>query len=287
MQGRIASAEGFGQTSNALRASPDEASELGQSRQALSLEGISVDLFQRIGDPEELGELIDQGAQHAPEIGDGSWIFVDSRQPQPDGSFGFSDLEPGHYSLRLEQPEFGGVAYGADGTDFHLEPGQSVSLVLPLVSTITIDAPGVIMGDRGEDIDAYRSADSAIIDEGSGLIMGSGFGFWAIDPDEEILHSLLSTHLFASTAEDYHLVAYSPGRHEAFVIFANRIVAVDLTVFDDAEPGKAINYDDLEVREALGDKVRWRLLDEVMTEQMTAFRWGPINRRRALNGAEL
>ena len=54
VQGRIASAEGFGQAQNTLEQALRSESDLGQYRQALSLDGISVELFQRIDDVEEL-----------------------------------------------------------------------------------------------------------------------------------------------------------------------------------------------------------------------------------------
>ncbi len=283
VQGRVASAEGFGQAQSALEQALGKESGLGRQTQALTLEGISVYLFERIEDIEELHDLIEAGAEHVADMGDGQWIFVDSREPESDGSFSFPELTPGHYSLQLDQPEFGGVAYGVDGTDFHLEAGQTVSLILPLVSTFEINAPGLVTGEREYgDNSEYRSPDGAIIDEESGLIIGGGDGLWVLDPDSETIHSLFSSSLFGSEPEGYHLVAYSPGLNEVFFVFANRIVAVDLAVFDDVEPGQALDYDDPEVRLAIGDKVRWRLIGEDMTERMSALRWGPVNRRNAL-----
>ncbi len=285
VQGRVASAEGFGQASSALEQEQRKKSGLGQQSQALTVEeGISVGLFRRIPDVDELNNLIDAGAERASDMGDGHWIFVDSREPEPDGSFSFPNLAPGHYSLQLEQPEFGGAAYGADGTDFHLEPGQTISLILPLVSTIEVDAPGLLTGSREPFVDGvndYRSADGAIMDEESGLIIGGGGGLWTLDPDNEALNSLFSATLFGSRPDrDLQVVAYAPARNEAFVVFANRVVAVDLTVFDDVEPGRALEYDDPQVRLDIGDKVRWRFIDPAMTEHMSALRWGPSHSLR-------
>lgn len=153
------------------------------------------------------------------------------------------------------------------------------------MSTIELDAPGLFTNSSsgrerefGFDDPEYRSADTAIIDEESGLIIGGGGGLWVLDPDSESLNMLFSSTLFDSApSRSGHRVMYAPGRNEAFVISATRIVAVDLSIFDDVEPGQALDYDDPEVRLAIDDKVRWSFMDPTITH---LIRWFGTSIRR-------
>lgn len=120
VQGRIAWGEGFARTEKALKAAPRQESDLGRLEQALSLEGVSVDLLRRLEEDEEPGgtdEVVE-------DFGYGRWVIQETAEPVADGSFAFSELSRGYYAVRLDQPEFGGVAYGADGTDFYLGAGK-------------------------------------------------------------------------------------------------------------------------------------------------------------------
>lgn len=240
IEGRLGSDEAFGQQSAAI--TQGATGMFGQLRQPLSIDGIIVDLL-RVepgGDPD-------------------SWSVVNSVQPEPDGSFSFSGVAAGDYALRLNQPEFGGPAYGVDATDFHLDEGQTVSLILPLITNINISAPGVGM--------SFGWAEPPLIDLDTGLIYGAhksldGYGaFWVFDPDRGLVDLLHSKSLFSQALNfDNHVVALAEGRNKALVVTSDRIVKIDLSIFEDAEVGEALDYDDPAVRVRLGEKTSWRLI---------------------------
>ena len=85
-----------------------------------SLSLVSVDLLRA-----------DQGTPPA------NWTVEKNALPDQDGAFAFEGLTEGNYALRVNQPEFAALAYSVDSTEFHLGADQSVSLVLPLLTTIT------------------------------------------------------------------------------------------------------------------------------------------------------
>lgn len=216
--------------------------------QAISLDDVRVELL-RVGDGSDPDD----------------WRVVESTRPAPDGSFAFSSVETGRYALRLSQPEFGGAGYGVDATDFTLGDGETVRLVLPLLSTIHVEAPGV---------SGSMSPDGApVLDEATGRVHGvSGDGYWVLDPDAGTVHVLASRMLFklhsARGAPGVNVLL--PGRNAFLTIVQNRIVSVQLDIFGDEGTSEVLHYEDPDTREVIGERVRWRLLPERILEQLPA-----------------
>ena len=238
IEGRLASSEGFGQSSSALssREFKGDQEGLGQLSQALGLHGVEV-------------ELLRVGSGDNPD----DWTVVRTTEPESDGSFSFGSVAGGDYAIRLKQPEFGGPAYAIDATEFTLGGGETVSLVLPLLSHVYPEPFG---------LDPY----ALVLDEDSGRVYGIDHGLVVIDIDREVVDVLHSRILFGgeqwagAPPQAPYAIAHSKQRNEIIALTPRRIVRIDLSIFSDPGASEFIDYDDPEVRLALGDKVEWRFI---------------------------
>ncbi len=236
ISGRIGAASPFGQQQEGLLAQQGQAltGALETGGGALSLEGLSVQLLRA-----------EEGADP------GAWAVVDSVEPNADGSFSFSEVAAGRYALKLTQPEFGGSGYAVDCTEFDLGDGDSVKLILPMLSNIDVSGPlsgyGVALG-------------QSTLDSKGGRILGLGPGFYVLDYLGGKLDVLFSRKLFSGLASEQNMavLALAPDGQQAFVVMENRILRVDLGIFKDPAANEVLDYDSPEDRLALGDAVAWR-----------------------------
>jgi hypothetical protein len=201
-----------------------------------SLSLVSVDLLRA-----------DQGTPPA------NWTVEKNALPDQDGAFAFEGLTEGNYALRVNQPEFAALAYSVDSTEFHLGADQSVSLVLPLLTTIThgLTDPRLRQSQNGP------PPILATLDHSTGeVIMLSTLGLGLVNPDTGTLDLLFSRNFFPGNA----VLAVAPNTGVIWLLYPNRIVRVDRSVFQDAGASEILNLDDPATRLAVGDKVRFKML---------------------------
>ncbi len=218
---------------------------LGTIGQALSFDQVSVDLLQPDGTPQ-------------PE----NWPVVGSATPDASGTFAFEGLAEGDYALKVNQPEFADLAYRVDTTEFHLGADQTVNLVLPLVTTLihNLMDPSVVWNPISD------SPPAAALDPATGeIVLTSNLGFAVVDPDRGKLDLLFSHNFFIGHQQkldflDQRVLALSPFGQIAWILYPDRLVRIDRSLFSDPDQSEVFNLDDLANRVAVGDKFRYRIL---------------------------
>ncbi|MBU1241022.1 carboxypeptidase-like regulatory domain-containing protein, partial [Myxococcota bacterium] len=179
------------------------------------------------------------------------WPVLQTVDASPDGSFVFDLLPPGRYSLRVNQPEFANVAYGVDSTEFTLEENQTVSLVLPLITTLIhgLTNPIVTMD--------HNPATPARLDTASGKIwLATGRAFMIVDPEAGRLDVLYSNSLFHGNP----ILAADAVEPVAWLLYSDRIMRLDLSIFSDPLADEVFDLDDPAVRASVGEALRFNLL---------------------------
>lgn len=179
-----------------------------------------------------------------------SWPVLMTVSPNPDGTFTFGEVEEGTYSVRLNQPEFAATAYFIDSTDFTLGDGETINVVLPLVTQIMLPRT-INMGGNDELFDVGHHGDQE-----TGIIYFVADGFFGVlDTDRGILDLIKSRVLFGKGR-----VALLPATNEVLLVLNKRLIKIDLAVFTDPDASEVIDYDDLTVRETIGGNLQWSLL---------------------------
>ncbi|MBW2704393.1 MAG: carboxypeptidase regulatory-like domain-containing protein [Deltaproteobacteria bacterium] len=219
--------------------------DFGTIEQGLSLDEVSVELLLRDGDS-------------SPD----SWPVEQTATPDSTGAFAFVNLAEGDYALKVNQPEFAELAYGVDSTDFHLEPNQTVNLVLPLVTTIL---HGLM--DPSDQLNPYANTPPAYaLDPATGeILLTSNQGFAVIDPERGKLDLLFSQNFFIGRHSSFMppdrvVLALAPGAQTVWILYSDRLLRIDRSLFTNPDESEVINLDDLSSRMALGDKFRFRML---------------------------
>jgi len=144
---------GYGTVQGALAAAAagSTSGALASRGSALSLDHVTVELVSLGGQsgqqPATLpdggpnpnaGQPQNQGQQ--PSGNPNAGTVYQTATPAADGTFTFANVPAGRYTLQVQQPEFASVAYSVDSTDFDLGGGETVSLVLPLLTKISVGA---------------------------------------------------------------------------------------------------------------------------------------------------
>lgn len=214
VQGSLAARSGAGLT-NGLVVTPH----------ALRFDGVRIDLL-RVGSGDDPTQ----------------WSKVGSATASEAGSFAFDEVEPGRYALRLEQPEFG-QAFAADSTDFRVDEGDTVQVVLPLYT-------GVSLGPL------LTGSTAMAIEAASGRIHLATHGGWAVvDPDGGTAGLLRSRALW----QQIGAIAVLPSRKEVLFIGHQRLIRAPLAAL---APGQTIDFDDLATRQKGVDGLTWAAIPE-------------------------
>ncbi|MBU1244750.1 hypothetical protein KKD52_00350 [Myxococcota bacterium] len=171
------------------------------------------------------------------------WPVVQTKQANPDGSFTFDEVDPGRYAMELEQPEFGG-AYAIDTTEFSLGDGQTVSLVLPIMTNV---------GTQG-----HHSQGNFTLDPASGKIfMASSESVTVLDVDAGTADLLRSDILFSGNE---HVPVFLSRTNELLIVTLDRIFKLDLRLFSDPAASEVHNYDDLDFRVQNAEYVKHKII---------------------------
>jgi hypothetical protein len=173
---------------------------------------------------------------------------VATATPDVAGAFAFASVKEGRYSLRVKQPEFASVAYGVDSTDLLVNADQTIHVVLPLITTVV---HGFV------DPTAAAILPPIALDRATGeVVLVTPAGLAIVDPDKGTVDALRSQSLFDGVAR----VVLPPTRGLLWILYADRIVRIDRSVFTDPDASETIDLEDAAARAAVGDKVRYRLL---------------------------
>ncbi|MBN2360480.1 MAG: hypothetical protein JXR83_13580 [Deltaproteobacteria bacterium] len=225
-----------------------------QSSQSLSLDEVTVDLRQP--DPQGHGGMPDD------------WPVVATTAPDSDGVFHFENVPAGMCTLKLNQPEFADLAYHVDSTEFEIGDGETVTLVLPLVTTILHD----MMDPDTPWNPSNDQTPAAALDHATGeVVLVSNLGLAVVDPGRSQMDLLYSRNFFLGSEQGQNqmgstrrrVVALAPGSSIAWVLFPDRLVKVDRSLFTDPDASETIDLDLLATRSAIGDRFRFRMLAEV------------------------
>jgi hypothetical protein len=209
---------------------------LGTSQQALSVDDVTVDLL--------------QGDASSPPS---SWPVAKTATPDATGAFAFAGLPEGDYALKVNQPEFATVAYGVDSTEFHLKAGQSVSLVLPLITTVVhgMTDPWVRSRQGGPPIV------TTALDPATGEVaVLSTLGLAFVDPSRATMDLVVSRNFFPGTA----VLALAPTTRVAWILYPDRLVRIDRALFTNPDKSETVDLDDAATRLAVADKVQFAML---------------------------
>ncbi len=248
---------------------------VGLSRQGLSLDQVSVDLLGRNQNmsPEEQ-------QQQQPGLPE-NWPVVETAYPDASGAFAFDDVPAGEYALRLNQPEFADLAYRVDSTEFRLEGGQTITLVLPLVTTITHN-----LMDPKTPWNAFNDIPpAAALDHVTGeILLTSNLGFAVLDPEQRRMDLLFSKNLFLGREKhqeggqmpERRVLALAPTTGIAWLLYPDRIMRVDRSLFVDAEASETLDLDALASRVAVGDKFRFRMFPAVENNMQRPWWTGEV-----------
>ena len=214
--------------------------DYGGIEQGLSLDEITVDLLW--ADGESLPE---------------DWPVQETATPDASGAFAFEGLAEHDYALRVNQPEFAELAYRVDSTDFHLGPDQTINLVLPLVTTIIHK-----MMDPDDLWNPMANIPPAsALDQTTGeIVLTSSQGFAVIDPDRGKMDLLFSQNLFVGKHNNNFppqrvVIALAPSGI-AWILYSDRLLRIDRSLFSNPEESESYNLDELSVRVAVGDRIR-------------------------------
>jgi hypothetical protein len=251
VHGRLAvAAPSIGQQSSGL----SMGQMFGEISQPMSLDQVSVDLLRR---------------DQQQDMQTDNWPVAETALPDSSGVFAFEDVEAGDYALRLNQPEFADLAYRVDSTEFHLGGGQIVTLVLPLVTTITHNLmdPKTPWNQNGDNPPA------AALDHATGeIVLTSNLGFAVIDPDRGKMDLLFSQNFFlgreksqndGQQAQERRVMALAPNTRIAWILYPDRLVRVDRSLFANPDASETFNLDELATRVAVGGKFKFRMLPKV------------------------
>ena len=202
----------------------------------LSLDEVTVDLLRVVqGDDPE------------------SWPVDATAVPDATGVFAFEGLVEGDYALRVGQPEFATVAYGVDTTEFHLGAGQTVSLVLPLITTVVHGLTDSVNNARVAPPTFGPWRPSAALDSATGEIaLATGLGFALVDPDRGQVDLVFSHHLFHGRP----VVALAPDSPTVWLLYPDRLIRIDRTLFSDPEASEVFDLDDPATWQGVGDGVQ-------------------------------
>lgn len=237
VQGHLASSQGLAFRSLAgLQKDGLGDPGFGGTLRDLSIDEVSVDLLRAIP-----GENPD------------TWPLEATATPDASGGFAFEGLAEGSYALRVRQPEFAALAYGVDTTEFHLGAGQTVRLVLPLISTVAHGLTDSVNNARTAPpfFGPWRPATALDPDTGE-IALTTGLGFALVDPDRGQVDLLFSRHLFHGRP----VVALAPDSPTAWLLYPDRLIRVDRSLFTDPETSEVFDLDDAATLASLGDGIR-------------------------------
>lgn len=206
------------------------------ARNALSLDQVSIDLV-----------TVDASGPTP------TTTVVATATPDAAGAFAFTAVEEGTYGLRVNQPEFATVAYGVTSTTLSLFADQTVSVVLPLITTLVHGFVDPTLPASAPTTDVRPLA----LDRTTGkVVLVTPAGLAIVDPDAGTVDALRSQSLFDGVAR----IALPPTRGLVWILYGDRIVRVDRSIFTNPAASEAIDLESVTARAQVGDKVRYRLL---------------------------
>ena len=225
-------------------------SGVGRSEQAMSLDDVTVDLLSQ-------GMANNNGGNNNGGNNNGgspdSWAVFATATPDASGAFVFDSLPEDNYTLKVNQPEFASVAYRVDSTDFHLGQGQTVSLVLPLITSLEhgLNDPLYVPMPGGTFLPATA------LDHATGEVaITTTLGVAIVNPDHGTMDLVMSRNLFTGMAA----LALAPNSNVLWVLYGDHLVRIDRSLFTDPAESEIVDFDDLATRQAIGDKIRFRML---------------------------